>query len=678
MDWDRRREMEWGDEVSSTASSTASHHTHPNNMHSHASMMGKYSSYYATSSIHHEQQGKLEVLEPEDRVYYEIEVLDVDVSGKKYLVRCLRNGESVQELGAGVLNGSSTGPQSEQGDNLEYVERKMLGEKEKEDEKEKEKHVRFEDKEEAAADDDVYDDGPVAVWVPRSCVSYRREPESQMDFEARRTYVSITTRKGGSDVNLDSKLNDLEIADSKDEQQQSSADMQVQVTNLETTSAYVMPLRKFVFEPQEGDAVEVQCKVEGANPVGYREGYMNAIIDGMHHITYPNGTDEMVEYSRIRPAGFRVPADFVKEYIEVPEHLRKDVLETEETLIELKNSIGVQSIKLCPSIPKPVSSLQCMNADNEADDHSWKTSSSKHVSFNLPNSSGTCKPVSSSSSKLYVEVVGGRRSMSNVHVALDIHFKRVGDFARLNGLQRILNARLESAKIQRQSASCLVFEVSSDVIGSCIGKNGCNLKAAQKIPGVLSIRVEDLDDRPAHRVEVLAQSEEAAEQARDLIEHVRVQIPVSREEIGPLIGRKGIHLREIEQRAGVSKFVLVEGDGELTKAQLSERNGQETEEELENAQDAPSEVDIDSASATGLSTASGCTANGKYNHHNVNLYNTPTPYFETVGPRKQIALAVQLFNMNRNYLSKQRELESKVKQLRESLSELGVKKNTTS
>lgn len=63
---------------------------------------------------------------------------------------------------------------------------------------------------------------------------------------------------------------------------------------------------------------------------------------------------------------------------------------------------------------------------------------------------------------------------------------------------------------------------------------------------------------------------------------------VTPEEIGPVIGKKGVHLREIEQKTGVSKFVLVEDPSMLSP-----------------------------------------------------------PYFETVGTRKGVETAKRLFNMHR-------------------------------
>ncbi|KAA8494304.1 Fragile X mental retardation syndrome-related protein 1-like B [Porphyridium purpureum] len=498
---------------------------------------------------------RLEVLEPEERVYYEVDLLDVSSNEKTLLVRCLSPlGEAARaqwrsiKKDDGDCTSAGTSPQS-------LSRQASGGEESTDDSTDRKNYVTFEDDASKAESRSVDPDAPRAVWVPRSCVSFRKEPESHADYEARRLYQP---RAGGDGSTV-------------------------------AGDAVLATETRFVFEPLEGDAVEVRCRETGTGPIGYREGYMNAIIDGFYHVTYPSGSDEMVELSRIRPAGFRIPADFCKQRVVVPDSVKQDVLDTSDTLVELKNSLGLAQIYLKKQVP---------------------------------------------SDQVVLELVGVRKAMANVAVAMDIHFQRVGSFARLTGLQRILNARLESAKIQRETACTLVFEVSSDMIGSCIGKNGTNLKAAQRIPGVIRIRVDDDLPRAIHRVEILATSNEAAEKARDMIDHVRVQIAVDADEIGLLIGKKGVHLREIEQRAGVSKFVLV---------------------------DPPHAVGRDENPSIVSEDEPQLSSNKR-----------PPQFLETVGPRKQVALAVQLFNMHRSYLSKQREMEENVRKLRERLALVGI------
>mmetsp|Transcript_5895 Transcript_5895/g.12398 ORF Transcript_5895/g.12398 Transcript_5895/m.12398 type:complete len:567 (+) Transcript_5895:219-1919(+) len=544
-----------------------------------------------SGDCHGERLGDLEVLEPEDRVYYPMCLLDVDESSMRYLVQC-----KIDTARKGV--GSSTG-------------------------------ALFDD--EASASGDVAADGETSedgestteekpAWVPRSCVSFRREPVSEQDFYARSQHRYST----------------------------GTAERSASVSQGVTLSTAASGYR---FEPLIGDAVEVRCRETAVGPIGFRESYVNAVIDGFYHITYPDGSDEMVEQERIRPAGFRLPADFVKRRIEVPQRLRQDVYETRDTLDELCVSLEVERIYLDQKKSVSKTSKQAVESDqDEADGANSSSSSDDDIQY---------QPMD-------IVVIGERRQMLNVEQAVDMHFQRVGDFARLTGLQRVLNARLESAKIRRETAVSLVFEVGSDVIGSCIGKNGTHLKAAQRVPGVVSVRVDDLKDRAAHRFEILATTTEAAEEARDLVDHVRVRLKVTPDEIGALIGKKGIHLREIEQRAGVSKLILIERSD--TRPRHAKLRASSTTTAAVASSEASSEADKSSETYDGDVDASSCSVEGQGGGGDED----ELPYFETVGPRKQVALAAQLFNMHRTYLAKQRELESKVRELRDSLAELGA------
>uniref|UniRef100_A0A7S0ZIZ1 K Homology domain-containing protein n=1 Tax=Timspurckia oligopyrenoides TaxID=708627 RepID=A0A7S0ZIZ1_9RHOD len=492
----------------------------------------------------------LEVLEPEERAYYVVRVLDVNEVGNKYKVQCL---SGIEKQESSITNDDDN--ENESDSNL------------------KNEKIGSQNNEEPNCDENEEDEelyhGEQPQWVPKSCVSFRQEPVSRVDFENRSEF------------------------------RYSSAAHKRALVNNGTEGLHY-------FEPQEGDALEVRCRETASGPIGFREGYLNAIIDGFYHITYPDGSDEMVERERIRAAGFRTPADFVKQSFQIPESLVSAVLSTKDTLEELQFSLGVQRIFV--------------------------------EGYNTKNPK--------------ISVVGEMKQMKNVPLAIEIHCKRAADFARLSGLERRLNARLQNAKLQRETAVSLVFDVAPDVIGSCIGKNGVHLKAAQRLPGVVSVRVEDLDG--FHRIEIMAETEEAAEAARDLVDHIRVRIHVSREEIGPLIGKKGVHLREIEQRAAVSKFILVEFEDDAAN-----KNSKSIE-------------DPNTSTDGMLSPVTSLKDEDASDKVSLGSLTVEVPYFETVGPRKQVAFAMQLFNMHRTYLSKQRELENKVKELRDSLAKLGA------
>mmetsp|Transcript_2682 Transcript_2682/g.4868 ORF Transcript_2682/g.4868 Transcript_2682/m.4868 type:complete len:447 (-) Transcript_2682:111-1451(-) len=321
-----------------------------------------------------------------------------------------------------------------------------------------------------------------------------------------------------------------------------------------------------------GDAVEVQCLEEGRpGAVGWWEGSLVALLDegNSWHVRFPDGSEEVVrKEARLRPAGIRKQVDLGKLIIPVPEWVKADVIETREVMHEVVSGLGVCSVN-----------LRMPMAD-------------------------------------FIEILGPRPTLGDAQLAVVVHFNRASEFSRLAGIHRLLHARLEIARQAQIRGHVLEFNVSNDMIGACIGKSGCNLKQAQQVAGIRSIEVLDAPGGN-HRIRIAANHAEAAEEAREILEHVRARVSVDQLEIGLVIGKKGVHLREIEERTGVSKFVLVENHDE----EQSPR---------------------------------GRTC------------------FETVGRRKNIEAATKLFRLHREFLQKQRNMEDQVRQLRSGVSSLYV------
>mmetsp|Transcript_1622 Transcript_1622/g.4871 ORF Transcript_1622/g.4871 Transcript_1622/m.4871 type:complete len:505 (+) Transcript_1622:160-1674(+) len=333
-----------------------------------------------------------------------------------------------------------------------------------------------------------------------------------------------------------------------------------------------------IVPPDEPTPLEVGRNVEvrentQEDSVAWLTGRIVGEIDGFYHVEFPDGTDEVVEYERLREQSVRTPTDYVKEIVGVPEGVRHDILHTSDALHELAQDLQLCEIKL---------------------DFSGET----------------------------IEMIGPKTAMEAARQALSVHLNRVRRFAQLSGIRQALTQQWQDANDMRENACELVFEVDHDVIGSCIGKAGVNLKKAHKIPGIVSVKVTDFktdDGAQRHRFNIVSRDRNAAEAAREVLEYVRVKIFVTPDEIGPVIGKKGVHLREIEQKTGVSKFVLVE-----------DPNKQQP------------------------------------------------PFFETVGTRKGVETAKKLFNMHRNYLLKNRQMEDDIRALKKNLAQIGLNGNGSS
>ena len=74
---------------------------------------------------------------------------------------------------------------------------------------------------------------------------------------------------------------------------------------------------------------------------------------------------------------------------------------------------------------------------------------------------------------------------------------------------------------------------------------GSNLIRARHIDGVLSVEIED------NTLQVVATTQEAAEAARDVLEYMRVSVPIEPDNRQLLIGRGGNNVRDIQAKCSL-------------------------------------------------------------------------------------------------------------------------------
>jgi hypothetical protein len=102
-----------------------------------------------------------------------------------------------------------------------------------------------------------------------------------------------------------------------------------------------------------------------------------------------------------------------------------------------------------------------------------------------------------------------------------------------------LHAALLEEKRMLQSSFKVSFLVNPDFSEFIIGRNGSNLTRAQQIPNVKRVDLKDGE------ITIFADSFEAAECARDMLEIECLEIPITPRERSLIIGRGGKNVRDL-------------------------------------------------------------------------------------------------------------------------------------
>merc|ERR1719419_623596 len=112
------------------------------------------------------------------------------------------------------------------------------------------------------------------------------------------------------------------------------------------------------------------------------------------------------------------------------------------------------------------------------------------------------------------------------------------------------NMEKDKKKLEKvENAVKCEFVISQDLIRYAIGKSGSNIQKAKKIPEILDIKINENSNPPT--VQIIGHSEDAVEQARDLLEIVRRKIDVPERQMKHLIGARGKNIDQIKRDSGV-------------------------------------------------------------------------------------------------------------------------------
>jgi len=165
-------------------------------------------------------------------------------------------------------------------------------------------------------------------------------------------------------------------------------------------------------------------------------------------------TSEVVERERLRPRSGHVPAGFVRRVFPIPRGQESNMAHTTDQL---------------PKLAK-VTELFTLNL--------------------------------SSDGKALVGI-GQPRALDTAQGVLDLHMKRLPQFAQMAMQEQALKSKLKQTEEQKNYGSSVQFQVQHEHMGMVIGQNGNNIKKAQALPGVHLIEV-----RQDHTIIVFADKKE--------------------------------------------------------------------------------------------------------------------------------------------------------------------------
>lgn len=150
-------------------------------------------------------------------------------------------------------------------------------------------------------------------------------------------------------------------------------------------------------------------------------------------------------------------------------------------------------------------------------------------------------------------IIGDNRSRKRAEMMIDEVFRHKKEIFSLENVIHEVQDQIKQEKQKLDGAFKVSFEVDSRLIRYVIGKKGENIQKAEKMKGVRQVKIEEFQDNPNARITVLAEDEDIAEDAKEILEIVedRCVIPKGGRLMSRLIGKSGVNIKEIIKKSEV-------------------------------------------------------------------------------------------------------------------------------
>lgn len=255
------------------------------------------------------------------------------------------------------------------------------------------------------------------------------------------------------------------------------------------------------FVPVAGTDVEVMSRSSENGPLGWFEAKLQMIRADFCMIHYKGGSDPqtVVEKEAVRPLCsadlILNPAKLDVRYIEFPASLLSWLSNASQPFLKIEAATNILSIAL--------------SVDN---------------------------------TKLVV--IGTTTAVTRAAILVEAQLQYESELQTIRDQTAQTASKLKATKEKVDNNKKLEFSVAPHLIGYVIGSKGENLNKALKIPGVASIKVV----QESNVVRILAQTEDAAQEARAILEYVEEYIELSPKLVAWVIGKGGQNVREIETK----------------------------------------------------------------------------------------------------------------------------------
>jgi len=149
-------------------------------------------------------------------------------------------------------------------------------------------------------------------------------------------------------------------------------------------------------------------------------------------------------------------------------------------------------------------------------------------------------------------IVSGKEVGTRVEMLKEFHIRNLIQKSKLAEKVNDLNTTLERTRIIAESIS-EKFQVDSDLLKYVLGQKGVNIQRARQVKGVIQINIDDRKDNRGATISIYAETEDAAKQARQILEFSEDHYLCPKKLVGRIIGQQGKSIQDIVDMSNILK-----------------------------------------------------------------------------------------------------------------------------